>query len=176
MFISDQSNSDSDSYQDYYIIESFSTMDSETRTCSICLENIENNNKMINPCCKQYFCSTCIYDNISSGNTNCPLCRHDSVIYNNLYHDNCKEVDTYVNFLENKLESLSNDIKYLKKKNKKIKKINNKILNKHLYYQSLLLVNEIIDLDDKHMKNINTFCVMNDLNDTSIVTDINDID
>ena len=151
MYISDQTD------LDYYIIET-STMDTDFPSCSICLGDITHENKMVNPCCKQEFCSTCIYENISKGNTNCPLCRYENVIYDKNNHNNCEEIDDYIDFLENKIELIEYENKHLKKKN-------NNMLHTNIFYKSLLLINEIISLDD-----------MDDMDDKDDIDDMDNID
>ena len=84
-------------------------------TCSICLDNLDNDMYELNEC-KHKFHSKCLITYLRTGNRTCPLCRGNAneVIYMN----------PYINYGNNS-NSISAVIKYSKEKNanKKIKKI-----------------------------------------------------
>jgi hypothetical protein len=48
-----------------------------TCNCSICLEEFNLNNKIINLKCKHFFHYNCIYNWLSKESTKCPTCRQD---------------------------------------------------------------------------------------------------
>jgi len=117
--------------------------------CAICLSTITEHNRIINPCCKNSFCTTCIYTNISKGNTSCPLCRFEHINYRTTSgqlnegindsddsddSDDSINVNDYIIGLENKIHGLT--IKY------------NAANDQKLYYKCILLCNELLYPDE----------------------------
>ena len=134
-------------------------------TCTICLSTIDRHNQIINPCCKNSFCTTCIYTNISLGNTTCPLCRHEHIQYRSLDttmdtlfqdgEDMEEEVvddiniNEYVIGLENRVYELLCDKNDLKRSIEDIIKIYQTLSTQHTFYKCLLLCHELISSNYK---------------------------
>jgi len=146
-------------------------------TCSICLETIETDNKISNPCCKNVFCTTCIYKNISKGHTRCPLCRYDHItdrlvpqgqtvhryiqtLQYNIYdlefaNNDLESTNDDLQSVNEDLQSANNKLKLavlrVVRKYKQMKHTYKKNIYKTLFYKTLLLAHELLPSDDEYV-------------------------
>lgn len=162
--------------------------DTAPEQCSICLQTIIANDKITNPCCKNSFCTSCIYKNISLGNTTCPLCRHNHIKYKSTPRSVVYEVETDLEtddeYVNEHIIGLENSVRQSNIRNERIRDINFRLinqnnfikekysllLNQYMYYKTLLIYTNFLPSYDEDDINYDIFL------DIDEIDEINNID
>ena len=135
-------------------------MNPESKTCSICYDNLVVSNTIVTPC-NHYFCSQCFFTWLRTQNT-CPMCRLDFLnreinrhIIKNISRDSMKILLKTEEVAEYALGIITENKELNKEKNNKLNEIQN------LKYEELKILKtmeknkKIIKISSSTIKTIN---------------------